>query len=190
MIEGKRVVVTGGAGFIGSHLVEALHSVKSNEVISLDNYFTGTKDNHISGVRYIDGHTGTLLNSFPKSRTWSITSENIREWNGVSTKPIPYGISTNRAPSVSWNIADPMELNWSMPDRVRNSLMEDSAGIKAPTPGQKPQTRKWSPTMADGSDSISQSHISIMCTDPEKSLRVTTRPYSEFLRDNSGKENR
>lgn len=49
-------VVTGGAGFIGSHLCERL--VKEGyQVISLDNYFTGTTDNHVEGVEYRTGHT-------------------------------------------------------------------------------------------------------------------------------------
>jgi UDP-glucuronate decarboxylase len=39
-----RILVTGGAGFIGSHLVEYLLK-QDHEVISLDNYFTGTKEN-------------------------------------------------------------------------------------------------------------------------------------------------
>ncbi|MFA6894376.1 MAG: UDP-glucuronic acid decarboxylase family protein, partial [Bacteroidales bacterium] len=40
----KRILVTGGAGFIGSHLCEKL--VKDgNDVICLDNYFTGSRDN-------------------------------------------------------------------------------------------------------------------------------------------------
>jgi UDP-glucuronate decarboxylase len=42
----KRILVTGGAGFIGSHLCERLLN-KGNEVICLDNYFTGTKENII-----------------------------------------------------------------------------------------------------------------------------------------------
>lgn len=42
----KRILVTGGAGFIGSHLCERLLN-EGNEVICLDNYFTGTKSNVI-----------------------------------------------------------------------------------------------------------------------------------------------
>ena len=40
----KRILVTGGAGFIGSHLCERLLR-DGNEVLCLDNFFTGTKDN-------------------------------------------------------------------------------------------------------------------------------------------------
>lgn len=40
----KRILVTGGAGFLGSHLCEKLLA-ENNEVICLDNFFTGTKDN-------------------------------------------------------------------------------------------------------------------------------------------------
>ncbi len=44
----KRVLVTGGAGFIGSHLCERL--LKDNcDVLCVDNYFTGSKDN-IAGI--------------------------------------------------------------------------------------------------------------------------------------------
>src|SRR5574344_427151 len=40
----KRILVTGGAGFIGSHLCERLLA-EGNDVICLDNFFTGSKDN-------------------------------------------------------------------------------------------------------------------------------------------------
>src|SRR5689334_19837819 len=41
---GKRILVTGGAGFLGSHLCERLLR-EGNEVICLDNFFTGRRDN-------------------------------------------------------------------------------------------------------------------------------------------------
>lgn len=51
----KRILVTGGAGFIGSHLCERLIN-EGNEVICLDNYFTGTKQNiaHLLSSNYFE----------------------------------------------------------------------------------------------------------------------------------------
>jgi UDP-glucuronate decarboxylase len=51
----KRILVTGGAGFIGSHLCERLLSM-GNEVICLDNYFTGSKTNisHLLDNHYFE----------------------------------------------------------------------------------------------------------------------------------------
>lgn len=46
----KKVLVTGGAGFLGSHLCERLLD-KGNEVICVDNFFTGTKQN----IAHLDG---------------------------------------------------------------------------------------------------------------------------------------
>lgn len=53
----KNILVTGGAGFVGSGLCEALTKNPNNKVYSLDNYFTGSRDNHVSGVTYIEGST-------------------------------------------------------------------------------------------------------------------------------------
>jgi UDP-glucose 4-epimerase len=52
-----KILVTGGAGFIGSHLCERLAQDPLNEVVSLDNYFTGSLDNNVPNVRYIIGST-------------------------------------------------------------------------------------------------------------------------------------
>lgn len=52
----KTILVTGGAGFIGSHLCERL-TADGHAVISLDNYFTGSVENHVPGVEYRTGHT-------------------------------------------------------------------------------------------------------------------------------------
>lgn len=61
----KLAVVTGGAGFIGSHLCERL-AKEQFRVISLDNYFTGSKDNHVSGVEYREGHTKDIAKLIPE----------------------------------------------------------------------------------------------------------------------------
>ncbi len=53
----KKILVTGGAGFIGSNLCERLAQDKNNIVYSLDNYSTGSKDNHVENVTYIEGST-------------------------------------------------------------------------------------------------------------------------------------
>lgn len=56
MKQSKTVVVTGGAGLVGSCLCARLLSL-GHKVISLDNYFTGSKEAHIAGVDYREGHT-------------------------------------------------------------------------------------------------------------------------------------
>lgn len=53
----KRILVTGGAGFIGSHLVEELLKDPRNRVTSLDSYFTGREENHHAGATYLRGET-------------------------------------------------------------------------------------------------------------------------------------
>lgn len=53
----KKILVTGGAGFVGSHLCERLAINGKNEVYSLDNYFTGLESNHVENVTYIKGNS-------------------------------------------------------------------------------------------------------------------------------------
>lgn len=52
-----KIVVTGGAGFVGSNLCARLVQDPNNEVVSVDNYFTGSRDNHVEGVTYYDMST-------------------------------------------------------------------------------------------------------------------------------------
>ena len=53
------LVVTGGAGFIGSNLIEELIKSRKYKIISLDNYSSGNKKNHIKNLRvkYLKGNT-------------------------------------------------------------------------------------------------------------------------------------
>ena len=61
----KRILVTGGAGFVGSHLCDCLLS-EGNEVICLDNYFTGSKKNieHLMDHHYFELVRHDIINPY------------------------------------------------------------------------------------------------------------------------------
>jgi len=56
------IVITGGAGFVGSNLIDFLLSKTKYKIISLDNYSSGNKRNHISNsrVKYLKGNTSDI----------------------------------------------------------------------------------------------------------------------------------
>ena len=63
------LVVTGGAGFVGSNLIKELINFKNMKIISFDNYSSGTFKNHIKNARvtYLNAHTkdfSRILNNY------------------------------------------------------------------------------------------------------------------------------
>ena len=60
----KKILITGGAGFVGTNLINFFLQKTKFHIISLDNYSSGTKKNHIKSnrVKYIKGHTKDIKN--------------------------------------------------------------------------------------------------------------------------------
>ena len=55
-----QILVTGGAGFIGTNLIQRLSS-EGHDIVSIDNYSTGKHENHVEGVQYINGDINDLM---------------------------------------------------------------------------------------------------------------------------------
>ncbi|MBU6321322.1 MAG: NAD-dependent epimerase/dehydratase family protein [Patescibacteria group bacterium] len=66
MKEAKLILVTGGAGFIGSRLSARL-ARDGHRVIALDNYFAGSREPRVPGVDYREGHTRDIARLVPET---------------------------------------------------------------------------------------------------------------------------
>ena len=70
MIRNKSILITGGAGFVGSNLIHLMIKKTKYNIISLDNYSSGQKINHIKNkrVKYINGETKNIKSLIKKPK--------------------------------------------------------------------------------------------------------------------------
>ena len=59
MLKKNTIIVTGGAGFVGSNLIDFLLKKTKYKIISIDNYSSGYRKNHIKNhrVKYLNANT-------------------------------------------------------------------------------------------------------------------------------------
>ncbi len=64
------IIVTGGAGFVGTNLIETLVKKTKFNIISLDNYSSGSKKNHVLDprIKYVRGNTKDIYKIFKKEK--------------------------------------------------------------------------------------------------------------------------
>ena len=62
------IIVTGGAGFVGSNLIRLLLNKNNYNIISIDNYSSGSKKNHIKSkrIKYINANTSEIISKLNK----------------------------------------------------------------------------------------------------------------------------
>lgn len=130
----KKILVTGGAGFIGSHLCEALLE-RGDDVVCLDNYFTGSKDNilHLRGNPHFEIIRHDLVNP--------IVLEVDRIFNlACPASPIHYQF--NPVKTVKTNVMGTLNM-LGLAKRVKARLLQASTSEVYGDPAVHPQKEDY-----------------------------------------------
>jgi len=130
----KKILITGGAGFIGSHLCERL-LIDGNNVLCVDNYFTGTKSNI---VHLLDNHQFELMRH---DVTFPLYVEVNQIYNmACPASPIHYQYDPVQTTKTSVHGAINM---LGLAKRVNARIFQASTSEVYGDPSQHPQTESY-----------------------------------------------
>lgn len=155
IIEGRRVCVTGGCGFIGSNIAQVL--AKKNDVVVIDNLLTGHRSN-LDGIecKFIEGSVND--------------TEKLRE----ALLGVDYVLHQAALPSVPLSVEDPMPSNLNNIEGTLNVLMM----------ARKCNVKKvvLASSTAVYGDSPAQPKVETMPADPQSPYAVTKLAGEEYCR--------
>ncbi|ONK62297.1 uncharacterized protein A4U43_C07F2450 [Asparagus officinalis] len=130
-----RILVSGGAGFIGSHLVDKLMENEKNEVIVVDNFFTGSKDN----LRKWIGHPRFELIRHDVTETLLVEVDQIYHL-ACPASPIFY--KYNPVKTIKTNVIGTLNM-LGLAKRVGARILLTSTSEVYGDPLQHPQTEEY-----------------------------------------------
>jgi UDP-glucuronate decarboxylase len=130
----KRILVTGGAGFIGSHLCEALLE-KGHEVICLDNFYTGQKNNIL---HLMDNQRFELLRH---DITFPLFIE-VDEIYNLACPAAPIHYQHNPAQTIKTNVHGAINM-LGLAKRTRSSILQASTSEVYGDPAIHPQPESY-----------------------------------------------
>ncbi len=129
-----RILITGGAGFIGSHLCDRL-VVDGHEVICLDNYFTGRREN----IRHLlDNHNFELM----RHDVIEPTLVEVDQIYNLACPASPVHYQYNPVKTVKTNVMGTLNM-LGLAKRVRARILQASTSEVYGDPLEHPQTEKY-----------------------------------------------
>ena len=125
-----RILVTGGAGFIGSHLAKRLLAAGS-EVVIVDNLSSGNKDNLPDGALFIEGDISDkeLFERLPKGRWEGIMHLAAQSSGEVSFSDPLADLMVNTGSTL-------LLLDWSLRNNIEKFIYASSMSVYGPSDGK------------------------------------------------------
>lgn len=130
----KRILVTGGAGFIGSHLCTRLLE-EGNEVISVDNYFTGSKNNilHLIGNPHFEMVRQDIINPYHAE---------VDEIYNLACPASPIHYQYNRIKTIKTSVMGAINM-LGLAKRVKAKILQASTSEVYGDPEEHPQRESY-----------------------------------------------